>query len=80
MDSSGGGGGGHNPGRKASYQGIVILQVGNDEDLNWDSCTGDGRSRVDPREEKRMDGDRWVLGGCGKSNTSKKFPTFPVHT
>lgn len=78
MDSSGGGGGRHNPGRKASYQGVVILQVGNDEDLNWDSGTGDGGSRVDPRKEKRIDGDRWVPGGCGKSNTSKRFPTVQL--
>lgn len=59
--------------------GPVIGILGN-EDLNWDSDTGDGGSRVGLPEEKRMDGDRWVPGQCGESNTSQGFPTVPAHT
>lgn len=66
MDRSGGGSGGHSQGSKSSRKAIVILQVGNDDDLNWGDGAGDERSRVGLQEEKRMDGDWQVPEDKGK--------------
>lgn len=78
MDSSGRGGDGQDPGEKASFQGTVILRVGNDEDLNRDMALGVEGAGWIP-EKMRTDGDWWVPGDVGKA-TSKRFPTYPARS